>query len=209
VTKRPGRRPAGSAARNDILASARALFSSNGWEATSIRAIARAADVDPGVVLHYFGDKEGVFNEAMELPMQPGQAVAEVASGPRAGIGRRLVEFFLRIWEDPAQREQMTGLVRGAMTSAHVADLLRLALTERVLSPVAEHLDAPDGDLRVSLCSSHLVGLGIERYVLRLEPLASLSAQQVADLVGPTLQRYLTGDIAGASAPRRSYRRLA
>jgi AcrR family transcriptional regulator len=203
VTKRPGRRPAGSGAREEILVAARALFSTLGWEATSIRAIARRADVDPGVVLHYFGDKERLFSEAMALPMRPGQAVAEVASGPRSRIGRRLVEFFLRIWEDPAQREQMTGLVRGAMTSPHVADLLREALTERVLAPVAEHLDAPQADLRMSLCSSHLLGLGIERYVLRLEPLASLSPDQVAVLVGPTLQRYLTGDIAGASAERR------
>jgi AcrR family transcriptional regulator len=74
--KRPGRRPRGSAARDDILAAARALFSSNGWEGTSIRAIARKADVDPGVVLHYFGDKEGVFKEAMASPMRPGQADA-------------------------------------------------------------------------------------------------------------------------------------
>jgi AcrR family transcriptional regulator len=202
--KRPGRRPRGSAARDDILAAARALFSSNGWEGTSIRAIARKADVDPGVVLHYFGDKEGVFKEAMAIPMRPGQADAEVVAGPRAQIGRRLVEFFLHIWEDPAQREQMTGLVRGAMTSPHVADLLRGALTERILAPVAEHLDAPDGDLRMSLCSSHLLGLGIERYVLRLEPLASLAAEEVAELVGPTLQRYLTGEIAGATRQPRS-----
>jgi AcrR family transcriptional regulator len=204
VTKRPGRRPAGSAAREDILVAARALFSSIGWEGTSVRAIARRADVDPGLVLHYFGDKERLFTEAMALPMAPGQALAEVVPGPRSAIGRRLIEFFLRIWENPQQREQMTGLVRGAMTSAHVADLLRRALTERVLVPVAEHLDAPDGDLRMSLCSSHLLGLGIERYVLRLDPLASLSAEQVADLVGPTLERYLTGDIAGAKAQPRS-----
>jgi AcrR family transcriptional regulator len=202
--KRAGRRPAASAARGDILAAARALFAANGWEGTSIRAVARRADVDPGVVLHYFGDKEGLFSEAMALPMRPGQALAEVASGPRGQIGRRLVEFFLRIWEDPARREQMTGLVRGATTSPHVAEMMRQTLTERVLAPVAKHLDAPDGDLRMSLCSSHLLGLGIERYVLRIEPLASLSAEHVADLVGPTLQRYLTGDIAGASAPQRS-----
>lgn len=197
--KRPGRRPAGSAAREDIVAAARALFSSGGYEATSIRAIARAADVDPGVVLHYFGDKEGVFTAAMTLPMQPGQALAEVVHGPRSAIGRRLVEFFLRSWEDPAQREQMMALVRGAMTSQHVADLLREALTERVLAPVAGHLDVPDGDLRMAMSSSHLLGLGIERYVLRLEPLASLRVEEVADLVGPTLQHYLTGEIAGAS----------
>ena len=201
--KRPGRRPAGSGARDDILASARALFSSIGWEATSIRAIARAADVDPGVVLHYFGDKEGVFSEAMALPMRPGQAVAEVVPGPRSAIGRRLAEFFLRIWEDPAQREQMLGLVRGATTSPHVAQLLRAALTERVLAPIAERIDAPQSDLRMSLCSSQLLGLGIARYVVRLDPLAALPAEEVAGIVGPTLQRYLTGDIAGAKARDR------
>jgi AcrR family transcriptional regulator len=201
--KRPGRRPAGSGARDDILASARALFSSIGWEATSIRAIARAADVDPGVVLHYFGDKEGVFSEAMALPMRPGQAVAEVVPGPRSAIGRRLAEFFLRIWEDPAQREQMLGLVRGATTSPHVAELLRAALTERVLAPIAERIDAPQSDLRMSLCSSQLLGLGIARYVVRLDPLAALPAEEVAEIVGPTLQRYLTGDLAGAKARDR------
>jgi AcrR family transcriptional regulator len=202
--KRPGRRPAASAAREDILVAARTLFSTHGWEATSIRAIARAADVDPGVVLHYFGDKEGVFTEAMALPMQPGQALAEVVPGPRSAIGRRLVEFFLRIWEDPAQREQMMGMVRGATTSPHVAELLRQALTERVLAPIAEHLDAPQADLRMELCSSQLLGLGIARYVVRLEPLASLPTEAVAELVGPTLQRYLTGDIAGATGRERS-----
>jgi AcrR family transcriptional regulator len=200
VTKRPGRRPAGSAAREDILAAARALFSSIGWEATSVRAIARRADVDPGLVLHYFGDKERLFTEAMTIPMSPGQAAAEVVPGPRSAIGRRLIEFFLRIWEDPQQREQMMGLLRGATTSRHVADMLREALTERVLAPIGESLGASDAALRMDLCSSLLIGIGFGRYVLRYEPLASLSAEQVAEVVGPTLQRYLTGDIAGASA---------
>jgi AcrR family transcriptional regulator len=204
VTKRPGRRPAGSGARDDVLVAARALFSTTGWERTSIRAIARRADVDPGVVLHYFGDKQQLFTEAMTLPMRPGQAAAEIVPGPRSAIGRRLIEFFLRIWEDPAQRDQMMGMLRGATTSPHVADMLREALTERVLAPIAEHLDAPDGELRMDLCSSALIGLGFGRYVVRYEPLASLSAAQVAELVGPTLQRYLTGDITGASAPPRS-----
>jgi AcrR family transcriptional regulator len=204
VTKRAGRRPAGKGAREEILVAARALFSSIGWEATSIRAIARRADVDAGVVLHYFRGKEQLFTEAMTLPMRPGQAAAEVLPGPRSAIGRRLIEFFLRIWEDPLQRDQMMGMLRGATTSEHVADMLRAALTERVLAPIAEHLDAPDGDLRMDLCSSQLIGLGIARYVVRLEPLASIGADQLAELVGPTLQRYLTGDIAGASARARS-----
>jgi AcrR family transcriptional regulator len=192
-SKRPGRRPGASAARAEILDAARALFSTAGFDATSIRAVARGADVDPALVLHYFSDKEDLFSEATEFPMAPGEAVAYIVPGPRGAIGRRLAEFFLGVWDDPARREPLMGLLRGATTSPYVAELLRRLLTERVLGPVGEHLATPDSALRMSLCSSQLIGLGVARYILRIEPLVSLSAAEVVDVVGPTLQRYLVG----------------
>jgi AcrR family transcriptional regulator len=191
--KRAGRRPGASAARAEILASARELFSTVGYDATSIRAIARGADVDAALVLHYFSDKEHVFSEAMDFPLHPGEAVAQIVPGPRNAMGRRLAAFFISVWDQPERRDTIMGLLRGATTSPHVAHLLRSLLTERVLGPVGEHLATPDRTLRMSLCSSQLLGLAIGRYILRLEPLVSLSAEEVVDLYGPTLQRYLTG----------------
>lgn len=197
--KRPGRRPGESSARAEILAAARELFASAGYDATSIRAIARGADVDPALVLHYFGDKERVFSEAMYFPLDPDDAVARIVPGPRKAMGRRLAAFFISVWDEPESRDPIVGLLRGAMTSPHVAGLLRTLLTERVLGPVGERLAMPDSDLRMSLCSSQLLGMAIGRYILCLEPLVSLSADDVVDVMGPTLQRYLIGPLPRAN----------
>jgi AcrR family transcriptional regulator len=191
--RRPGRRPGVSATRDQILSSARALFAAQGFEATSVRAISRGADVDAALVLHYFRDKEHVFTTAMDVPLLPDEAVGKIVPGPRSAIGRRLAEYFLSIWEEPAKREPLMGMLRAANTSPHVAELLRQLLNERVLGPVGDRLDEPDSALRMTLCSSQLIGLGIARYILHLEPLASLSPQETVDAVGPTLQRYMTG----------------
>ena len=193
--KRPGRRPGESSARTEILASARELFSSAGYDATSIRAIARGADVDPTLVLHYFKNKEHVFSEAMYFPLDPDDAVARIVPGPRGAMGRRLAAFFVGVWDEPESRDPIIGLLRGATTSPHVASLLRTLLTERALGPVGERLATPDGELRMSLCSSQLLGMAIGRYILRMEPLVSLSRDEVVDVMGPTLQRYLTGPL--------------
>jgi AcrR family transcriptional regulator len=192
--KRPGRRPGDNRTRAAILAAARGQFAELGYDAASVRGIARTADVDPSLVLHYFGSKAGVFEEALEFPFEPSEVVERIVHGPRAEIGRRLVQFFLSIWDDPARREHMLGLLRAATTSAEAARLLREGLGARVLGPVGEHL-GPDGPLRMSLCGAHLVGLGITRYIVGLEPLASLTPEQVVDVVSPALQRYMTGSL--------------
>jgi AcrR family transcriptional regulator len=193
--RRPGRRAGESSARREILDAARELFSAAGYDATSIRAIARRAGVDPGLVLHYFSDKAHVFSEAMYFPLDPEDAVARIVPGPRRAMGRRLAAFFIGVWDEPESRDPIIGLLRGATTSPHVAALLRTLLTERVLSPVGERLGTPDSELRMSLCSAQLLGMATARYILCLEQLVSLSADDVVDVMGPPLQHFLTGPL--------------
>ena len=191
--KRPGRRPGESGTRAAILAAARTQFAESGYDAASVRAIARAADVDPALVLHYFGSKAALFAAALEVPFAAEEVVERVVHGPRDQLGRRLALFFLSIWDDPDRREPLMAMLRAATTSPDAADLLRERVGERVLRPVGEHLGGPDAPLRMSLCAAHLVGLGITRYIVHIEPIASLDADEVADLVAPALQRYMTG----------------
>lgn len=190
--KRAGRRPGESRTRVAILAAARTQFAELGYDAATVRAIARAADVDPALVLHYFGSKAALFAEALAFPFEADEVVERIVTGPRSQLGRRLALFFLSIWDEPARREHMMGMLRAATTSPDAAALLREGLGERVLRPVGEHL-GPDGPLRMSLCAAHLVGLGVTRYIVHLEPLASLEPGAVADLISPALQRYMTG----------------
>jgi AcrR family transcriptional regulator len=195
AAKRAGRRPGEGETRAAILATARTQFAELGFDAASVRGIARAADVDPSLVLHYFGSKATLFAEALAWPFEADAVVERILAGPRAQLGRRLALFFLAIWDDPARREPMMAMLRAATTSADAAAMLRDGLSERVLRPVGERLGRPDAQLRMSLCAAQLVGLGITRYIVFVEPLASLEPERVAGLVAPTLQRYMTGKL--------------
>src|ERR671915_1537225 len=100
AARRPGRRPGDTNTRETILAAARTQFADSGFDAASVRAIARAADVDPALVLHYFGSKAALFAAALEIPFEPEEVVQRVLDGPRSQLGRRLALFFLSIWDD-------------------------------------------------------------------------------------------------------------
>ena len=194
--RKPGRRPGGNQTRQAIITAARARFAEAGFEPASVRSIARDADVDPALVIHFFGSKAELFAEATALPFDPDDVRRRVASGPRSQMGVRLAAFFLSIWDDDDLRERIMALLRSAATSAQGAELLRGALQRQLLQPLGEHLDAADAPLRMSLCASQLVGLGITRYIVAIAPLASLEPEAVVKLVGPGLQRYLTGKLA-------------
>jgi AcrR family transcriptional regulator len=191
----PGRRPGESGTRQAILDAARTRFAEHGWDRATVRAIAGDAGVDPALVLHFFGSKQVLFTAAMSWPFDTDAAVEQVASGPRSQLGRRLVAFFLSIWEDPERREPLTVMLRAATTNEQAAALLRESLMTLFLAPLGERLEMPDAELRMSLCSSQLIGLGTARYVLAFEPLASLAPERLVELVGPNLQRYMTGAV--------------
>ena len=187
----PGRPADGGDRRRQILAAARAEFAEKAYAGASVRGIARAAGVDPALVHHYFGTKEQVFVAAMELPFDPAERLPQVLAGDPDALGERLVRMFLGMWSEPSFREPMLGLVRSAFTSEQGAALLREFVSTALLARVAA---AVGGDpLRVETAAAQLVGLAMLRYVVRIEPIASASEDDLVALVAPTVQRYLTG----------------
>jgi len=189
----PGRRPGATDTRAQILAAARGEFAARGYDGASVRAIARTAEVDPALVHHYFGTKEQVFVAAMELPFEPAALVPQLLAGDVTGLGERIVRFFLSVWGDPAGREPFLALLRSATTNEQAAAMLRGFVAQALLGRIAEALDLPDRELRVTLAAGQLLGAALLRYVVRVEPLASASDDQVVALVAPAIQRYLTG----------------
>jgi AcrR family transcriptional regulator len=180
-----------------VLAAARDCFAERGFEGTTIRAIASAAGVDPALVHHYFGSKEDLFVAAVEAPVDPADLLPEVLAGGPDALGENVVRLFLRVWDGPMQPAGLA-LVRSATGSERRARLLREFLVARVLRRVVGTLDLPpaEREARGALVASQLAGLMLTRYVLRLEPLASASPESLVAAVGPTLQRYLTGEVA-------------
>jgi AcrR family transcriptional regulator len=189
----PGRPADGGDRRTAILDAAREQFAEKGYVGASVRGIARQADVDPALVHHYFGSKEQVFVAAMELPFDPAERLPQVLAGDKDELGERLVRLFLGIWADPQFRAPMLGLVRSAFTGEQGATMLREFVGSALLGRVAQAVGAAPDPLRVQAAAAQLVGLVILRYVVRIEPLASASDEELVALVAPTVQRYLVG----------------
>jgi AcrR family transcriptional regulator len=197
MARRTGRRPGNPDTRQAILGAARTAFAERGFDAASIRAIAAAAQVDPALVHHYFGSKDQLFLAAMQAPVDPGELLPKVLAGDREGIGERLVRTFLGVWDSPAGTAGVA-LLRSALSNEWTARLLREFLVSQVLRKVLDQLDVDPAELplRGSLVASQMIGLAMMRHVVRLEPVASAAPETLVAAVGPTVQRYLTGDLA-------------
>jgi AcrR family transcriptional regulator len=192
-TRARGRRRGGPDTRGQILDAARKSFASKGFGGTTIRAVAGDAGVDPALVHHYFGSKDDLFLAALEIPVDPRRLVSTVLDGGVPGAGERLVRLFLSVWDDPQARLPLLGLVRSSLVQETPETLLRQGVLRMVLQPLRSALPAGEADRRLQLVVSQMAGLVVARYLLALEPLASMPADEVVGWIAPTVQRYLDG----------------
>lgn len=195
--KRPGRPPGPSDTRDRILASARELFARNGIDKTSIRAIAADAGVDPALVHHYFGTKTQLFAAAIHIPIDPMTVIGPLREVPVEQLGHTLPSILLPLW-DSELGKGLIATLRSILAGNEVS-LLRTFLQDVIVAEVGSRVDNPPGSgrTRVQFVASQLVGVVMARYILELEPFKSLPVEQVADTIGPNLQRYLTGELPG------------
>ncbi|MFV8051263.1 TetR/AcrR family transcriptional regulator [Mycobacterium sp. 48b] len=197
--KRPGR-PAGPSDRRErILASARELFSRNGIDKTSIRAIAADAGVDAALVHHYFGTKTQLFAAAIHIPIDPMTVIGKLKEVPVEQIGHTLPSILLPLWDSEIGKGFVATL--RSILAGNDVSLVRSFLQEIIIGEIGPRVDNPPGSsrVRIQFVASQLVGVAMARYILELEPFATLPADQIAETIAPTLQRYLTGDLPGLS----------
>jgi AcrR family transcriptional regulator len=179
--------PRSEATRRAILGAARAMFAARGYEATTIRAVAARADVDASMVMRYFQSKAGLFTAAVTLDLK----VPDLRSVPPSGRGELLVRHFVRRWEDPPHDDEMIALLRTAATSETVAEQIQNVFGQLVTEPIADLGDERAAE-RGTFIAAQLLGVALCRYILHLEPLASLPSDDVVAAVAPSVQRYLT-----------------
>lgn len=194
MSTRRGRRPGAPDTRAAILGAAREAFAANGFNATSVRSVAAVAGVDAALVHHYFGTKDDLFVSALELKVDPREALRPVLEGGVDGAGERLMRIFVSVWDDPESRLPLLALVRG-MAEPSGQQLLRDGVMRMIVGPLGDALDIDEPARRMSHVASQLVGLMVVRYLLEVEPLASLPTEQVVATYAPVVQRYLTGPL--------------
>jgi AcrR family transcriptional regulator len=193
-TKRAGRRSGNPDTRAEILAAARRLFADEGFESVSMRRIASEASVDPSLIHHYFGSKDDLFLAAIEIPLDPAPEVeAVLKKGGVEGAGGRLMHAFVAIWDGP-HHEKLLAVVRTSLSKPAMSFVLRQLFEHRIVKTVEDTIgDQVDNvPVRASFIASQIFGLVVARYILKLEPVASLTAAELAETLGPTIDRYLT-----------------
>jgi AcrR family transcriptional regulator len=200
--RRSGRRGGDSGTREAILAAARARFGDLGYDRATIRGIAADAGVDAALVHHFYGTKERLFVAAMRLPVNPGdviQAALAAAEDEGGSLGAHMLRTVLGVWDVAEVRAMFLGLLRSATTSEQATAMLREFVTDAILDRLAEVAGrvAPGGDpdFRAALVASQVLGLALTRYVLGLDALKRASHEELAAAIGPTLDRYLSGDV--------------
>jgi AcrR family transcriptional regulator len=189
-----GRRPGSPDTRAVILDAARALFASGGLSGTSVRAVAAKAGVDPALVHHYFGSKDDLFMAALAPPVDPRELLGPVLALGPDGAADRLLRALFSVWDDPELRLPMLGLAHSLLDPSG-KELMRDGFLKVVIGPVGVELGIDRPEVRMPLVASQILGLIMMRYVLEVEPVASMPAEQLVAIFGPTIQRYLTGDL--------------
>jgi AcrR family transcriptional regulator len=195
ATRKRGRRPGTSETREAIADAARRCFAELGYDRASIRAVAEQAGVDPALVMHFFGSKQRLFVSVMALPFEPEDVLPALVTGHPSDAGARFAEWIVGVLEDPRSRLIMTGMARSAASEPEVADLVRELVSARIVGALAGGLEDADAPLRASLVASQVIGLIMARYVIRIEPLASLAPDALVEALAPNLQRYLMGPL--------------
>lgn len=188
---RAGRRPGPTNTPEAILSAARTLFAERGFQATTIRAVATVAGVNTALVHHYFGTKDQLFVAALDLPLNPAEAIEHlVAAGPREQFAERFVRFFVTAWRDPTTGQPLQAVVRSAATTEQGAAMVGNLVENVVLDRGAAALGV--SKLRLAVAWSHLLGLVMGESILHIEALASATDDELVELIAPTIHRYLS-----------------
>ncbi len=194
ASARRGRRPGRPDTKAAILSAARERFAAAGFGGTTIRAIATDAGVDAALVHHYFGSKEDLFVAALALPVDPRAVIGAGVAGPADEAAEKLIRTFLSVWDDPGFQPALLATVRRILEPGG-DKLIREGFLPVVLIPVGEQLGIDRPELRMPLVASQVIGLVLARYVVRIEPIASLDAEHLVAIYAPAIQRYLTGEL--------------
>jgi AcrR family transcriptional regulator len=189
-----GRRRGSPDTRSAILGAARSSFAAHGFAGTTIRAVAASAGVDAALVHHYFGTKDELFLAALELPVDPRALIGPAVTGPVEEAAERFLAVFLSVWDDPEFRPSLVAVARALMDPS-ANRLLSDGILPVIIEPVGTALGIDRPQERMPLVASQVIGLILLRYVLGVEPLASMPAERVIATFAPTIQRYLTGDL--------------
>jgi AcrR family transcriptional regulator len=188
---RTGRRRGLSGTREDILVAARRGFGARGYEATTFRSIAEDVGVDPGLLVHYFGTKEGLFVAALSVTLRPSELFGDLGEVSASDAAELIVRRYLAMLDQDETRDMVLGLVRSAVSNERAAGMLGEFVAQVMRSSLSELINRSDAELRAALAVAQLIGIAMLRHVVKEGTIVHASDDELVSLVAPVIASYL------------------
>ncbi|WP_051836468.1 TetR/AcrR family transcriptional regulator [Streptomyces sp. NRRL WC-3742] len=188
-----GRRPGSPDTRAAILEIARRRFLTEGYQAVTLRSVAAEAGVDMALISYYFRSKRGLFGAAMALTVNPAEAIEQALAGDPATLPQRLLRTLIAVWDNPASGPPLLAMLRNVVQDEGHAALVREVMQREIVERVAARLDGPGAQRRAAAFGVVVAGVITTRYLVRLEPVASMTPDEIVRHVGPSLRLALNG----------------
>jgi AcrR family transcriptional regulator len=188
-----GRRRGRPETRAQVLEVARRRFLAEGYQAVTLRSIAAEAGVDVALISYFFGSKKGLFGAALALSANPAEVFLQALPGDPATLPERILRALVGTWEDPAGGGQLRVMIAGALADPDLARLLREVLEREMIDRIAEYLGGADARSRAAAFATQLAGVIFARYLLALEPVASMSLDELIRYLAPGLRAAMAG----------------
>lgn len=199
-----GRRTGKPDTRAHILDIARQRFLREGYQSVTLRSIAVDAEVDVALISYHFGSKRGLFGAALELIVNPADVLQKQLDGNLDTLGPRVLRAAVTTWDRPDAGRPLRTVIRGAASDPSLGAIVSGALQAELVDKLAARIGGPDAHIRAGLFASQVAGVIFNRYVLALEPMASMSVDEIVLRLGPTLTHVLCGPARPVRRPRQA-----
>lgn len=197
-----GPRGARGKMREQIKRVAESQFIARGYDGTTMRSIAKGAGCDPAMVSYYFGSKQRLFRDCFDLPLDPLQQILQLWEPGLEGIADRLLDFAFTLYEERLTKDRMKALMRALITDSETTQRFRAYMSENLLKGGAEVLNTlqiasgqeVNEELETSfqalieILMSMIYGVATMRYIVQLEPVASMERSELQNRLAPILQ---------------------
>ena len=186
-----GRRPGRPETRAEILAVARRRFLAQGYQAVTMRAVAIEAGVDAALISYFFGSKKGLFGATLALSANPPEILLGALPGNPATLPDRVLRALVHAWDAPEHGGPLRVMVSAAIGDREVARLLREVIEREIIEQIAEHLPGADAHYRAAAFTTQLAGIILTRYILQLNPIATMTVDELVRHLAPGLHAAL------------------
>lgn len=199
-----GRGPRGARGkmREQIKRVAESQFIARGYDGTTMRSIAKGAGCDPAMVSYYFRSKQRLFRDCFDLPLDPLEQILQLWEPGIEGIADRLLDFAFTLYEERLTKDRMKALMRALITDSETTQRFRAYMSDNLLKGGAEVLNAlqiasgqeanetleTNFHALIEILMSMIYGVATMRYIVQLEPVASMERSELQNRLAPILQ---------------------